>query len=207
MSALRFAVTWDYRCPFARNAHEHIVAALQAGAPWEVRFVPFSLNQAHVEEGGEDVWDDPAQAGNLLANLVGIVVRDKHPDQFLAVHHALFAARHDEGRDLRKQDQLEAVLTANGVDAARVFAEIEDGWPLDTFRKEHEWSVNEHQVFGVPPFIPEGASAAEGRAVFVRVMNRPKGDANLAASTIERLMELVSGWPELNEFKATSIPR
>ncbi len=46
-----FAVTWDYRCPFARNAHEHVVAGLEAGADWEVDFLPFSLNQMHVEEG------------------------------------------------------------------------------------------------------------------------------------------------------------
>ena len=26
-----FSVTWDYRCPFARNAHEHVLAGLDAG--------------------------------------------------------------------------------------------------------------------------------------------------------------------------------
>ena len=26
-----FSVTWDYRCPFARNAHEHIVVGLDVG--------------------------------------------------------------------------------------------------------------------------------------------------------------------------------
>ena len=31
-----FAVTWDYRCPFARNAHEHVVTGLQGGADWDV---------------------------------------------------------------------------------------------------------------------------------------------------------------------------
>jgi hypothetical protein len=201
MTALRFAVTWDYRCPFARNAHEHIVAALEAGAPWEVRFVPFSLNQAHVEEGGADVWDDPAQAMNLLAMEVGIVLRDRFPDDFLRVHNALFSARHDQARDIRERDELAAVLAEQGVDAARVLAEVDDGWPLEAFRKEHEQGVNEHRVFGVPTFI-EG-----DRAVFVRLMNRPRGDAALATSTIERVMDLVTGFPELNEFKATSIPR
>jgi len=39
--SLTFAVTWDYRCPFARNAHEHVLTALDAGADWDVRFVPF----------------------------------------------------------------------------------------------------------------------------------------------------------------------
>jgi len=38
-----FSVTWDYRCPFARNAHEFLVAALKDGAPFDVEFVPFTL--------------------------------------------------------------------------------------------------------------------------------------------------------------------
>src|SRR5581483_4354281 len=137
---IAFAVTWDYRCPFARNAHEHLVEALQAGADrdWQVTFVPFSLNQVHVEEGGTDVWDDPAQAPNLLAMQAGLVVRDRFPEQSLDAHLALFRARHDEARDLREPEVIKDVLTHAGVDAGAVFAEIEDGWPLEAFRKEHE---------------------------------------------------------------------
>jgi hypothetical protein len=198
-----FAVTWDYRCPFARNAHEHLVEALKAGADsdWQVTFVPFSLNQVHVEEGGQDVWDDPEQAPNLLAMEAGIVVRDRFPDKFLDAHLALFRARHDEARDIREPDVIKDALTGAGVDADAVFAQIEDGWPLEVFRKEHEQSVAEHSVFGVPTFI------AGDRAVFVRFMHRPQGDAELAKRTIERGLDLVTGFPELNEFKATTIPR
>jgi len=29
---MRFGVNWDYRCPFARNLHEHLVLALSDGA-------------------------------------------------------------------------------------------------------------------------------------------------------------------------------
>ena len=46
-----FAVTFDYRCPFARNAHEHLLAGLAGGADWDVTFVPFSLGQVHVGRG------------------------------------------------------------------------------------------------------------------------------------------------------------
>ena len=70
-----------------------------------------------------------------------------------------------------------------------------------SFRKEHERSVAENKVFGVPTFI------AGDQAVFVRFTNRPKGDAALATSTVERVVDLVDGWPELNEFKHTSIAR
>ena len=194
-----FAVSWDYRCPFARNAHEHVVTALQGGADWDVTFVPFSLNQAHVEEGGVDVWGDPSKAAGLLAMEVGLVVRDRFPAQFLDVHTALFRARHDEGRDIRDESVLRDVVGANGVDADAVMAEVHDGWPREQFRKEHEAAANDHEVWGVPTFI------AGDQSVFVRLMTRPEGDARAAERTIQRVVDLVGGFPELNEFKHTSI--
>src|SRR3974390_3934492 len=86
MAKTAFAVTWDYRCPFARNAHEHVAVGLRAWAPWDVTFAPFSLSQVHVPEGGTPVWEDPDKARDLLAMLAGIVARDQYPDQFLSVH-------------------------------------------------------------------------------------------------------------------------
>lgn len=196
-----FAVSWDYRCPFARNAHEHVIEGLRAGADWDVTFVPFSLNQVHVDEGDPDVWDDPSKAPTLLAMQAGIVVRDHFPERFLDVHQALFAARHDQGRDILDESVVREVLGANGLDADAVFAEIQQGWPLETFRKEHEAAAAGSEMWGVPTFVKGG------EAVFVRLMNRPEGDGGLATSTIERLVDLVGGWPELNELKHTSIPR
>jgi hypothetical protein len=198
---LSFAVSWDYRCPFARNAHEHLVEGLKAGAGWDVTFVPFSLNQVHVGEGDPDVWDDPTKAPALLAMQVGIAVRDRQPDKFLDAHLALFTARHDQGLDIRERDVLSEVLAGAGIDAAAAFAEVDDGWTLETFRKEHEAASSQNKVWGVPTFIQGD------QAVFVRLMNRPRGDSKLAISTIERVVDLVGGWPELNEFKHTSIQR
>ena len=74
-----FEITYDYRCPFARNAHEHVLDALEAGAEWDVTFVPFSLGQVHVTEGQPDVWDDPDSETGLLALQASVVVRDKFP--------------------------------------------------------------------------------------------------------------------------------
>ncbi len=196
-----FAVTWDYRCPFARNAHDHVVEGLRAGADWDVAFVPFSLNQVHVGEGEPDVWDDPSMEPALLAMQAGVVVRDRFPERFLDVHQGIFWARHDGGRDIRDESVVREVLEAAGVDADAVFAEIEAGWPLDAFRKEHEAAARDAEVWGVPTFIKGGQS------VFVRLMNRPDGDRSLATSTIDRLLDLMTTWPELNEFKHTSIPR
>jgi predicted DsbA family dithiol-disulfide isomerase len=166
-----------------------------------VTYVAFSLNQAHVEEGQPDVWDDPEKASSLLAMQVGIAVRDSWPTDFHRVHRALFTARHDEGRDIREEQVLREILSEQGVDADAVFAELATGTPPETFRKEHERSVADHSVFGVPTFI------ANDQAVFIRLMHRPQGDAAIATRSIERVVELVAGWPELNEFKHTAITR
>ena len=200
MTTTSFAVTWDYRCPFARNAHEHVITALESGAGWDVEFLPFSLNQSHVEEGGRDVWDDPARRQDLLAAQVGIAVRDKWPQAFLRAHRALFELRHDEGADLREESALRGALERSALDADAVFAEVASGWPLDVFRKAHEAAVSGHDVFGVPTFI------LGDRAAFVRFMTRPGNDGGLAVATIEHVLGLISDHIELNEFKHTSIP-
>ncbi len=197
-----FAVTWDYRCPFARNIHDHLVTALQAGASWDVQFVAFSLDQPHVEEGEPSVFDRPEEFPGLLANEAGIVVRERMPERFLAAHRALFDARHDEGADLRRREVVAEVLEATGIDASEVLAEVDSGWPRETFRKEHFAAVDGHDVFGVPTFI------LGERATFVRLMNRADhANPERSISTITRILELLEGWPELNELKETRIPR
>ncbi|MGA2304466.1 MAG: DsbA family protein [Acidimicrobiales bacterium] len=196
-----FSVTWDYRCPFARNAHEHLVTALADGADWDVTFLPFSLSQGHVPEGGTPVWDDPDKFKDLIALAAGVVVRDQYPGQFGAVHHALFSARHDQSLDLREAAVVAGVLDAAGVPGDKVLAEVEGGGPIEEIKRSHLLAVNEWSVFGVPTFV------VDGRAVFVRLMSRPQGDAALARRTIEGIVRLVDEQPDLNEFKYTTLER
>ncbi|MDQ3468539.1 MAG: DsbA family protein [Actinomycetota bacterium] len=195
-----FGLTYDYRCPYARIAHDHVVTALRAGADWDVTFVPFSLGQAHVVEGEPAVWERPEQDSGLLALQVSVVVRDRQPDRFLDVHQALFEQRHDAGGQLRTKDDLTPVLAAAGADVDAIWAEVDSGRALATVEKEHTTAVEAQQVFGVPTFLVDDA------AVFVRLLERPAGDAGLAVATVERVLDQV-GWPLLNEFKHTSIPR
>jgi hypothetical protein len=198
---LNFAVTFDYRCPFACNVHDHIIEALEAGAEWSVRFVPFSLGQLHVREGEPDVWDDPTRDSGIVALQVGVAVRDHYPDRFLRLHRGLFRARHHHGRKIKDPEVVRAVLREQGFDPDEIWGYVEDGSALKTIRAEHETAVAEHGVWGVPTII------AGERAVFVRLMNGPNGDAQKSRTTIERLVSLLRDWPELNEFKHTSTSR
>ena len=199
MSQLEFAITYDYRCPWARNMHEHVVTGLQGGADWDVTFLPFSLNQAHVEEGGTPVWDNPEAGPALLAGLVSLVVRDEYPDKFLETHLALFAARHDKQLDTREPAVIADVLMSVGLDDQKILAAAPER--NEQFREIHMNSVRDHKVFGVPTFIVGEAST------FIRIRNRPEGDVAGAIKTVESVVGLMTEWPELNEFKWTYVQR
>lgn len=200
---LSFAVTWDYRCPFARNVHEKLLTGLAAGADWDVTFLPFSLGQVHVVEGEPSVWDEPSQDSGILALQAGVVVRDEFPESFQDVHRALFAIRHDDGEKLDDREAITRRLEEHGVDAATVFERIDSGKALLKIRDEHESYAESHGVWGVPTFV------VGDQAVFVRLMtrSRPDDDAQAAIAAIERVVQLTSGWVDLNEFKHTTIPK
>ncbi len=196
-----FSINFDYRCPFARNANEHVLTAVEAGAPWHVEFRAFSLTAVHAEEGDPPVFSDPAKRPELVALAAGVVVRDRFPEQFYAAHRSLFAARHDDGGDLRDDAVVRNALQRAGVDPDAVYEELASGWPFATIEKEHVEEVAAHQVFGVPTFgIGENS-------VFVRIMTRPRDDAVKARATIEHVLSLIADHPELNEVKHTTVPR
>jgi hypothetical protein len=196
--ARQFAVTWDYRCPFARNAHEALVNGLKEGRDWDVRFLPFSLDQVHVEEGEPPVWerslDEPQGVSGLRALLWGIAVRDAFPDQFLEFHFAVFRARHDEGKKIAEESVLREVAGSVGLDADAVAGEVASGRPLKALEAEHTEAVDRYAVFGVPTIIDGD------EAVFVRLMERGNVD------DFAHALDLV-GSTRLNEFKRTKIPR
>lgn len=194
-----FALTFDYRCPYARIAHDHVVAGLRDGADWDVTFLAFSLGQAHVAEGEPSVWDRPEQDSGIVALQVAVAVRDTQPDRFVDLHHALFEHRHAAAGGLRTREELDPVLTAAGVDVDAAWAEVDSGRPLATIEKEHTGYAETHDVWGVPTFVVGDA------AVFVRLLDRPTSGAE-ARTTIDRVLDQVE-WPILNEFKHTSVPR
>ncbi|MGZ8763405.1 MAG: DsbA family oxidoreductase, partial [Acidimicrobiia bacterium] len=177
----QIAVTFDYRCPFARNGHEAIVNALRGGADLDIRFVPFSLDQAHVPEGEPPMWERPRGewGTGTTALLYGIAVRDSFPDQFLDAHLALFAVRHDHGKQLGHEDVVREAVASVGLDVDAVGEVALSGGPLETLASEHQEMVQQHAVFGVPTFVEAD------QAVFIRYMERGRVD------DLERSLDLL----------------
>lgn len=194
MEQMQFGITFDYLCPFARNANEAVLNGLANGRDWEPTFHAFSLTQVHTADDEPDVWDQPSGRSGVLALQWGVAVRDNYPECFPDVHRALFAVRHDHGRDLNDESVIREAVSSAGADADAVAGLVASGAPMEAVAADHVECVVEWQVFGVPTVV------VDDQAIFVRLMSRGVAD------DVQRVLDLAA-WTNLNEFKRTTIPR
>lgn len=194
-----FGLTYDYRCPFAKNIHLHVARALAAGADFNVEFIPWTMSQGYRAPDAPDVWDDPQRDAEHLALAVSVSVRDEQPEYFLSAHEALFRARHERAIRLVTLEEIGAVLTPAGVDVDKVAADLATRRPHrvigESFRE-----MQRYDAFGVPTFV------VGSDATFVRYMTPPTTDDAASIGVIESLVALIGTRPELNEFKHTRVP-
>jgi predicted DsbA family dithiol-disulfide isomerase len=195
-----FDLSYDYRCPFAKNIHLHAITAIRAGADFSVNFVPWTMSQGYKTPSAPDVWDDPARDAEHLSLAVSTSIRDLQPEHFLDAHEALFRARHEHSIRLVTLEEIDAVLVPLGVDMGLVRDDLDSRRPHkvigESFREfEH------YEAFGVPTFV------VDGDATFVRYMTVPGDDAGQSIKVIESIITLIALEPELNEFKHTRVQR
>lgn len=193
-----FGLSYDYRCPFAKNIHLHVLSALAAGADFDVEFIPWTMSQGHRAPGAPDVWDDPNHDPALLALAVSVSVRDEQSAFFLAVHEAMFRARHERAIRLATMTEIIDVLAPLGVDMDKVIADVASRRPHRVIA-ENFHAMQVYEAFGVPTFV------VESDATFVRYMKPPTDDAQASIKIIESLVTLMAAQPELNEFKHTRV--
>lgn len=194
-----FQLSYDYRCPFAKNIHLHTVAALRAGADLDVTFVPWTMSQGSRPEGAPDAWDDPSRDAEHLALCVSVAVRDTQPEHFLAVHEALFRARHERAIRLVSEEQIEEALASTAVDLPAVFADVATRRPHQVLGESFR-AFERYEAFGVPTFV------VNDDATFVRYMNPPTGADEESIAVVAGLIDLMANQGALNEFKHTRVP-
>jgi hypothetical protein len=194
-----FDLSFDYRCPFAKNIHLHVITALRAGADFDVNFAPWSLSQGS-RPAGPDVWNDPAYDADLLSLAAGVSVRDQQNEYFLDAHEAMFRARHDRAIRLVTLDEISNVLAPLGVDMAKVAADVASRRPHDVIAASHK-EFDRFEAFGVPTFV------VNDDATFVRYMSEPTDDPAPSVELITTLLAMMTTRADLNEFKHTQLPR
>jgi hypothetical protein len=193
-----FLLSYDYRCPFAKNIHLHVIDALRAGADFDVTFVPWTMSQGYRSENAPDVWDDPERDPELLSLAVSTSVHDLMPEKFLDAHEALFRARHERAIRLVTEAEIATALEGLDLDLTAIFDDVASRRPHKVIG---EWfrQFERYQAFGVPTFV------VDGDATFVRYMNPPTSDPSASITLIESLVTLMSDQSALNEFKHTQV--
>jgi predicted DsbA family dithiol-disulfide isomerase len=194
-----FLLSYDYRCPFAKNMHLHLIAAQRAGANYDVTFIPWTMSQGQKPEGALDVWADEKQDKVNLALTVSISVRDQQPEHFLDAHEALFRARHEQGLRLNDIDQLTEILSPLGVDMEAVRADLATRRPHQVLGEAYALMAT-YEAFGVPTFV------VNHDATFVRYMKSPTDDPSASRAVIDTLLALMEHSVDINEFKHTKVP-
>ncbi|HEY5010457.1 MAG TPA: DsbA family protein [Acidimicrobiales bacterium] len=193
-----FLLSYDYRCPFAKIIHLHVIEALRAGANFDVTFVPWTMSQGYRDGGALDEWDDPSSDSQLLSLAVSTSVQTLMPERFLDVHEALFRARHDRGIRLISESEIATALEGLDLDLTAIFEDVASRRPHKVIG---EWfrEFERYDAFGVPTFV------IDGDATFVRYMNPPTDDPQASIALIESLVTLMSDQSALNEFKHTKV--
>jgi hypothetical protein len=194
-----FDLSFDYRCPFAKNLHLHVITALRAGADYDVTFMPWSLSQGSRADGAPDVWNDPAYDADLLSLAAGISIRDQQPTHFLDAHESLFRARHGGRKRLVTLEEIGEVLVPVGVDMDMVASDVASRRPHEVIAASHK-EFDRFEAFGVPTFV------VNEQATFVRYMKEPTEDAQASVDLIDTLVAMMQSRPDLNEFKHTQLP-
>jgi hypothetical protein len=195
---LKFQLSYDYRCPFAKNLHLHVVTALRAGADFDVNFVPWTMSQGYKADGAPDVWDDPSRDEELLALAASSSIRDFQPEYFLDAHEALFRARHERAVRLVTVEEISDVLSSTGVDLVHVWADVESRRPHKVIGESFR-EFDRYEAFGVPTIV------VGDDATFVRYMTTPNDHPEESIAVIELLVNLIVNQSALNEFKHTKV--
>jgi predicted DsbA family dithiol-disulfide isomerase len=175
----------DVACPFCNVARERAAWLRERGA--EVEWLPFDLHPEYPPEGisREDLMRRMNEEAGLVYN--------PHPERVPntrraleliewgrangagdALHERVMDAYWTEGRDISGWDELEPLVDAVGLDAARAREEVDAG----LFRDAVDASTRHAQRAGisaVPAFVFDGrllVSGAQPHEVFERALER-----------------------------------
>ena len=163
----RFAITHDYLCPFARNAAEVVVRALEDGAAGQGEFRAFSLSRS--------TWT--RVSASLAARRRAALGRARPPVGPGRPRRAARAVPRRPPGPVRRPprpgprpERPRGAGRRGGLGKRRPRRGREAGGRRPArgrLATDHTWAVDTSRVFGVPTFV------TGSRSVFVRLMDRP----------------------------------
>jgi predicted DsbA family dithiol-disulfide isomerase len=156
-------VYFDYACPFAWAAQLWLDEVKdELGDDVDLTWRIFPLEQVNASEPDFKVWEQPNDGtSSTLRSFQAFHAAKKQGDElFKAFHAGLFLKRHEEGRNLGRQEVLEAVAEEAGLDMEQFRADLASDEVFSDIENDYREGRNEHEVFGTPTIVFENGEAA-----------------------------------------------
>jgi predicted DsbA family dithiol-disulfide isomerase len=156
-------VYFDYACPFAWAAQLWLDQVKDdLGEELDVTWRIFPLEQVNASDPDFKVWEhpDPESSSTVRSFQAFHAAQQQGDEAFRAFHAALFRKRHEEGRNLGRQQVLEAAAEEAGLDLARFRADLESDAVFERIERDYTEGRGELDVFGTPTIVFENGEAA-----------------------------------------------
>lgn len=200
--AERIDVYFDFTCPWAWGAQVWLdqVREAQEDGP-DITWKYFPLEQVNAKDPNFKVWEQPndGTSSTMRSFQAQHAAAKQGADAAIAFRAALYRKRHVDGRNLGKQDVLEATAQEAGLDLEQFRIDLQSDEVFQDVRGDYEEGVR-LGVFGTPTIIFDN-----GQGAYLQVDFR-----NLPSDPVEfwhEFVKTVRDRPEVREIKRPQPPR
>lgn len=190
-------VYFDYTCPWAWGGQVWLHQVKQElGDKLQINWRYFPLEQVNAKDPGFKLWEQPndGTSSSLRSYQASHAAKNQGEDAFDKFHATLFLKRHDEGRNLGKQDVLEAAACEAGLDLDRFREDLKSDDVFEVVKKDFTAGKDGLGVFGTPTIVFENG---EGAYLKVNYRSLPKEPVKFW----EEFVAVVRDRPEAIEIK------
>ena len=189
---------FDYLCPFANRLRQLLEGLKQSGnLDADIKWKTFSLEQNNSQKGPDfKIWEHPDTPSMSVRALAASKAVLKQGEQaFLSFHHALFNARHGDGKKIGKQEVIAEIGKACGIDVSRMEKDLTEKECWAAVGHDHDEARGIHNIFGVPTLI-----FPKGRPVYIKLTSLPTAEDE-QVSLLHLIKDMAEERPYLMELK------
>lgn len=200
---IKVDVYFDYACPWAWGGAVWLEQVKeQLGDGLEINYRIFPLEQVNAKVEGFKIWEQPNDgSSSTLRSFQGYwAARQQGPDLFKKFHLALFEKRHVEGRNLSKQEVLEAAAENAGLDLERFREDLKSDAVFKQIEEDYTYGHDTLGVFGTPTIVYENNRGAYLQVNFRSLPEDP-------VTFFEEFTKTVRDRPEVVEIKRPRPPQ
>jgi predicted DsbA family dithiol-disulfide isomerase len=200
--AEKIDVYFDYTCPWAWGSQvwlDQVREELDGDLEINWRFFP--LEQVNARDPEFKLWEQPndGTSSSLRSFQAAHAASKQGKEAFQKFHAALYRKRHEDGRNLGKQDVLESAAVDAGLDLDKFREDLTSEEVFEAVEQDYT-EGRQLGVFGTPTIMFENG---EGAYLQVNFRELPKDPVEFW----EEFVTTVRDRPEVREIKRPQPPR